>query len=523
MYNYYGDDMKRVLFLLVLFLLPIGFIFAEDIEKGDKVTYNNIDYFVLSVNDDYYTLIKDRPLTVDEVKQYGIGHINRYSNTVIYVPGGPQTTQDVEDMDGYGAIAYYSSPTCENMTNNDRSGCNSSYDSSEVKYVVDAWATQNLNSSDLKKDKLGYSYRLITSDEIIDNLGFEADPTQITVIRYKATSKSPSWIRNALYEYWTMTPTDDLEYVNMVNLDKTIASSNVLSYATIVPVVNIAKNKVILKQKATSNIKNDGELKKKEYKKGEVVTYNNIKFYVLKDSLVNDDKVTLIKANPLNSEELENSKVSDINKYAKAISEIDAAKIFYPLVAYYSSEECGDMNKNDCTTNYDKSEIKYVVDNWGKYYLNEEDLAIDEYGYSLRLLNKDDIINDLYYEGYENGEVTVGSVYIRKTKLTPEYDLSACWTMMAYEDSSYYIVKNYVNKYFYIDSVYSKSGVVCPVVTLQKKDVDSPIENNTTVEVEDTSKTKNLIVTIVGIIAIVSAVIVISFKLVKKNKIESKQ
>ena len=516
MYNYYGDDMKRVLFLLVLFLLPIGFIFAEDIEKGDKVTYNNIDYFVLSVNDDYYTLIKDRPLTVDEVKQYGIGHINRYSNTTIHVPDGPQTTQDVEDMDGYGAIAYYSSPTCENMTNNDRSGCNSSYDSSEVKYVVDAWATQNLNSSDLKKDKLGYSYRLITSDEIIDNLGFEADLTQITVIRYKATSKSPSWIRNALYEYWTMTPTDDLEYVNMVNLDKIIISSNVLSYATIVPVVNIAKDKVILKQKAVSNIKNN-QLKKKEYKKGEVVIYNNIKFYVLKDSSINDDKVTLIKATPLNSEELENSKVSDINKYAGEIPEWDAAKIFYPLIAYYSDEE------GNSTTSYDKSEIKYVVDNWGKYYLNEEDLAIDEYGYSLRLLNKDDIINDLYYEAYENGEVTIGSVYMRKTELTPGYDLSGCWTMMAYEDDDRFIIKNYLNRYFYIDNVTLKSGVVCPVVTLQKKDVDSPIENNATVEVENTAKTKNLIVTIVGIIAIVSASIVISFKLVKKNKIESKQ
>ena len=50
---------------------------------GDVVIYNNVNYYVLKdsdISEQIVTLLKAEPLSVDEVNQYGGGHLNRYTD-----------------------------------------------------------------------------------------------------------------------------------------------------------------------------------------------------------------------------------------------------------------------------------------------------------------------------------------------------------------------------------------------------------------------------------------------------------
>ena len=56
---------------------------------GDEVTYNNVSYIVIKnsgAKETTVTLLKSEPLTVEEVNQYGVGHVNMNvpSNTSYY-------------------------------------------------------------------------------------------------------------------------------------------------------------------------------------------------------------------------------------------------------------------------------------------------------------------------------------------------------------------------------------------------------------------------------------------------------
>ena len=174
---------------------------------GDVVTYNEMDFYVIANSDDTQdsvTLLKAEPLTVDEVKTYGKDHINKYTFSSVGT---------VYDSNGYGSMAYYSSSTCGFLTagldSSERAtGCNTNYKSSDIKYVVDAWGNDTLKLSDLKTDDLGYKVRLITYDELYNNLGYSkatwwyswyvADPEY-----------TPNWVYSDKYEYWTMSTSND--------------------------------------------------------------------------------------------------------------------------------------------------------------------------------------------------------------------------------------------------------------------------------------------------------------------------
>ena len=105
-------------------------------EVGDTVTYNNIDYYVIkdsSSSEDSVTLLKAEPLSVAEVNQFGSGHVNRYTS---------DSVGTAYDCGGYGCMAYYSSETCGHVNNNYvNTGCTTNYADSDIKYVVDAWAS----------------------------------------------------------------------------------------------------------------------------------------------------------------------------------------------------------------------------------------------------------------------------------------------------------------------------------------------------------------------------------------------
>ena len=85
-------------------------------------------------------MLKAEPLTVSEVNTYGVGHINRYTSETCGFPNGSYTY----------------------------AGCITDYSQSEIKYVVDAWA------SDKTSDAI--EYRLIKIDykgeEVICSVGY---------------------------------------------------------------------------------------------------------------------------------------------------------------------------------------------------------------------------------------------------------------------------------------------------------------------------------------------------------------
>lgn len=202
--------MIKKFFILIIFYFTFIFdVNAYNVyNQGDILNYNGIDYYVLYDSDEssnVLTLLKAEPLTVSEVEKYGVGHINNYS---MY---SQHEIYDYNDTK-YGRIVYYSSEQC-GLVNGENifSDCKYDYESSEIKYVVDAWAKDNLEEKDLWKDNLGYSYRLITKEEILEYMNYslynEYDYSYVPI-----EGKTPSWIYNDKYFYSTMS---DINRINI--------------------------------------------------------------------------------------------------------------------------------------------------------------------------------------------------------------------------------------------------------------------------------------------------------------------
>ena len=178
---------------------------------GDLVTYNGMNFYVIANSDensDYVTLLKAEPLTVNEVNTYGVGHINNYTYST-----SVGTAYNYGNY-GYGGMAYYSSATCGYPTGATdtseyvSSGCTTDYDNSDIKYVVDNWSNNIINSSDLAQDNLGYKVRLITYDELMNNLGYNKG--QLSGTSYELNPEyTPSWVYSDEYYYWTMSTYED--------------------------------------------------------------------------------------------------------------------------------------------------------------------------------------------------------------------------------------------------------------------------------------------------------------------------
>jgi len=195
-------------------------------EIGDEVTYNNVNYYVikdLGAKESTLTLLKAEPLTTAEVNQYGVGHINQYTD---YSQG------IALDKNGYGCMAYYTSETCGYV--NGRSvitGCTSVYAQSEVKYVVDAWKNAQAPAA--------IEARLITYEELTTDLGCENS---------SCINSSNSWLYNSNYwYYWTMSQyNDSVSDTWLVQFDGDLLNGYVGNYEGYVvrPVITILKSEL---------------------------------------------------------------------------------------------------------------------------------------------------------------------------------------------------------------------------------------------------------------------------------------
>ena len=205
---------------------------------GDEVTYNNVDYRVIknsSASESTVTLLKATPLTTDEVNTYGgVGTANNHVNMYATTDTTSDYYQKAYNNNGYGGMQYYSSETCGQ---NGYNGCTTDYAQSEVKYVVDAWKAE--------KAPVATEARLITIDEVKDNLGYELIDNG-SVQLWLPTDSTPGWVYNSNYEYWTMSPNNDsasnVWYVSSVGgLSRNSVDTN---HFVVRPVITISKSSI---------------------------------------------------------------------------------------------------------------------------------------------------------------------------------------------------------------------------------------------------------------------------------------
>ena len=148
---------------------------------GDHVSYNGVTYYVIEDSDeanDTVKLLKDEPLTYAEMNALNLTGII------------------ISESNGYGLVQY---------------GSSTDYSTSTVKQVVYAWKTTAVASGDTA------TARLITYDELMNNLGYEVDPSVATQ-RIPNANNTPSWVYNSNYEYWTMSRYEDSQnfwYISM--------------------------------------------------------------------------------------------------------------------------------------------------------------------------------------------------------------------------------------------------------------------------------------------------------------------
>ena len=169
---------------------------------------------------------------------------------------------------GYGGMAYYTSKTC-GYINNDwvTSGCTNDYAQSEVKYVVDAWKTAQTPAAT--------ESRLITFEDLTENLGFEFQQTTPTSQGYKYTENTPSGVYNSSYWYLTMSQYNDLSSdVWSVSQASGLSPTYVYHYTGVVrPVITISKSAIEVEEKSDDTTNKDVVNDSKEVSKKNI---NNI-------------------------------------------------------------------------------------------------------------------------------------------------------------------------------------------------------------------------------------------------------
>ena len=204
------------------------------------------------------------------------------------------------------------------------------------------------------------------------------------------------------------------------------------------------------------------------YKVGDEVTYNDIDFYVIKDSNEDEDSVTLLKAEPLSVEE--------VNLYGDGHVNMLASNNASYYQNAYNVNGYGGMIYHDQgsvgKSNYENSAVKYVVDTWADSNFKNQDII------SKRLLNYDDIINDI---GYDENNIIYGW-YISVTDKIPTWFYNEkywYWTMVPNENYDYelWVVtsEGHINT---SSAVGNFNIVVRPVVELYKCAIDDTCNNS---------------------------------------------
>ena len=199
------------------------------------------------------------------------------------------------------------------------------------------------------------------------------------------------------------------------------------------------------------------------YQVGDEVTYNNIDYYVIKDSSSSEDSVTLLKAEPLSVAEVNQYGNGHVNRYTYSSLGTAYDSNGYGVMAYYTSETCGYVNNtyvsDGCKNDYASSEIKYVVDAWKT--------AKAPAATEARLISKDEIETERkeYDPCGGCGAVATGDVAKYDWIYNNNYWY---WTNTPYTDSSSYVWRVSGSGALGNYGVNGGYGVVRPVITISK-------------------------------------------------------
>ena len=209
-----------------------------DYAIGDIIKVNNIEFYVIQNsydNIDYVVALKKTPFLIEEVRTYGVGHINRNTQW---------SKERVNQLKEYGGMTYYSSNTCGyengNATPLNNTECSTDYNLSDIKYAVDNWAVDKFKNNELKEIN-SYKARLITMDELENNLKY--DYTNYRTTPYKWVYDMN--INDTNQRYWTMSADGKNIYEVFYehggfNLEEVYNDSLCL----VRPVINVYKNKI---------------------------------------------------------------------------------------------------------------------------------------------------------------------------------------------------------------------------------------------------------------------------------------
>ncbi len=190
------------------------------------------------------------------------------------------------------------------------------------------------------------------------------------------------------------------------------------------------------------------------YQVGDEVTYNNVDYYVIKDSSSSEEIVKLLKAEPLTVAEVNEYGAGHVNRYTIDSVGTASNENGYGGMAYYASETCREVHgsrvDDGCKNDYASSEIKYVVDAWKT--------AQAPQALEARLITYEELTTDLGCSSSSCANSSNSWLY------NSNYGY---WTSSHHNIFSYYVWG--VGIYdLYTSFVNSKYGVVRPVIVLPK-------------------------------------------------------
>lgn len=185
----------------------------------------------------------------------------------------------------------------------------------------------------LNEDELievdGYKARIISKEDLLENLGYEESETG-SGISVNKTDITPSIFPQV--GAWTMYLYDDTSV--MYTYENRIGQAlKLTNHYTIIPVINVKKD----------------VLKISDYTLGQEITYNNEQYYIISNDSSDKNYITLLKVKPLTQ--------GDITLYGHDNN------IF--STPYYISDTCNSgTNISGCSSDFKNSEVKKILDTW---------------------------------------------------------------------------------------------------------------------------------------------------------------
>ena len=214
-------------------------------EIGKKIYFANSYWYVVqnaTFSQDYVVLMKEKILTKDELTTtYAISDDNETRNSMGFY----------WDLVCHKAVKYgydqYSSTYTNSMLlyyckeHND-------YAESKIKYYLERVYIKTIGEDNLEEVN-EYKIRLITVDELVNNLGWKSGPRSQY---YAAGNSIPSWVHSGygndrgVLGYWTMSPYEEYDnsYIYSVRDSGLVGDLVCNSYLGVRPVINLKKSAI---------------------------------------------------------------------------------------------------------------------------------------------------------------------------------------------------------------------------------------------------------------------------------------